>query len=76
LLVCLLHLKGTRQTHAAAAGVQNSAPALSVTYAPGCTNVACSSNAGFAAATAAAAAADLTIVAVGIDQTGAHLRAD
>lgn len=47
---------------------QSATPALSVSFASGC-SVACSSNAGFPAAVAASAAADLTVVVVGIDQT-------
>lgn len=44
-------------------------PSLNVRYAPGCANVACADNSGFAAAASAAASSDFTIVVVGIDQT-------
>jgi xylan 1,4-beta-xylosidase len=49
--------------------MQSATPAFKVAFAPGCANVACTSNSSFAAAAAAAAVADLTVVVLGIDQT-------
>ena len=45
------------------------APGLATLYAPGCASVGCKDRGGFPAATAAAAAADATLVVVGLDET-------
>ena len=45
------------------------APSLATSYAPGCASVACKDKGGFPAAVAAAAAADATVVVVGLDET-------